>query len=642
MKKFLLKTVIFASISIFLASCGSTAVAPSSETAGETVAQTQETVANQIADEMNKVAPETNLETSQDEKSDDSDDSNNLVEENRQTESQGSISAEPEVTAESEIGNPNGITFVSTAPSSAKATIINSNPGENAENDENKANDAEQNSESDDTQSTEKVSDEDSNLEKTSGNAPTTDEKSRVTEYAIFDEPEVVVHDLPETASEKTESEEQKVEAVEETPVAQENPSETEENTVSENSEPKNEITENREENANSEPTSEITESETESENPAAAASAPEETNQEANPKEEASKTEFTPSRSVTVKKNQYLDITYPGTGWVYIGETQKDALFNYFGRKLGTGNTTFSLRAKNAGETMLHFYKNDALTGEYIDDYLSVKVEDSTGTGRVKAPSYAEIVPAAPQRRIERENSILENEAKKQSQKAEEKSPTEKTDTKSAETKKSESPKNDSPKVPPLAENKKSESEKQTLSQPAQNIAASPKTESDIKTVIQTTDSENSKTEAANQGEKENPKKETAVQSFEYTPISSESKQNTENVPIQEEPKVKSRVTEKPSFDESLLDEAKKDFEDKKYADALKKAEEYYNSANTRLDEALFLLGQISESNSSVKDIRFAVDSYDLLVKRFPQSKYWKQAKQRSVYLKRFYIDIR
>ena len=414
---------------------------------------------------------------------------------------------------------------------------------------------------------------------------------------------------------------------MEETPASQENPSEYE-----------------KEGNASPEPTKPetITESETESENPAAAASAPEETNQEANPKEEASKTEFTPSRSVTVKKNQYLDITYPGTGWVYIGETQKDALFNYFGRKLGTGNTTFSLRAKNAGETMLHFYKNDALTGEYIDDYLSVKVEDSTGTGRVKAPSYAEIVPAAPQRRIERENSILENEAKKQSQKAEEKSPTEKTDTKSAETKKSESPKNDSPKEPPLAENKKSESEKQTLSQPAQNIAASPKTESDIKTVIQTTDSENSKTEAANQGEKENPKKETAVQSFEYTPISSESKQNTENVPIQEESKVKSRVTEKPSFDESLLDEAKKDFEDKKYADALKKAEEYYNSANTRLDEALFLLGQISESNSSVKDIRFAVDSYDLLVKRFPQSKYWKQAKQRSVYLKRFYIDIR
>jgi len=93
---------------------------------------------------------------------------------------------------------------------------------------------------------------------------------------------------------------------------------------------------------------------------------------------------------------------------------------------------------------------------------------------------------------------------------------------------------------------------------------------------------------------------------------------------------------------DESLLEKAKKEFEEKKFADALRDAQEYYNNAQTRLDEALYLLGQISESNSNIRDIRFAVDSYDMLIKRFPASKYWKEAKQRSIYLKRFYIDIR
>ncbi len=93
---------------------------------------------------------------------------------------------------------------------------------------------------------------------------------------------------------------------------------------------------------------------------------------------------------------------------------------------------------------------------------------------------------------------------------------------------------------------------------------------------------------------------------------------------------------------DESLLEKAKKEFEEKKFVDALRDAQEYYNNASTRLDEALFLLGQISESNSQIRDIRFAVDSYDMLVKRYPASKLWKDAKNRSIYLKRFYIDIR
>ena len=110
----------------------------------------------------------------------------------------------------------------------------------------------------------------------------------------------------------------------------------------------------------------------------------------------------------MTVKNNQYIEVNYPGSGWVYIGETEKTPLFSYFGRKLGTENTSFTLRSRKAGKTVLHFYKNDALTSRYIDDYLEVIVQDESATPGTKsvAPSYAEIVPPKPERRITEEQT--------------------------------------------------------------------------------------------------------------------------------------------------------------------------------------------------------------------------------------------
>ena len=48
------------------------------------------------------------------------------------------------------------------------------------------------------------------------------------------------------------------------------------------------------------------------------------------------------PSRSMTIKKNQYIDITYPGTGWIYLGQKDNKKDFTFFGRKLGGKDTSF------------------------------------------------------------------------------------------------------------------------------------------------------------------------------------------------------------------------------------------------------------------------------------------------------------
>ena len=512
---------------------------------------------------------------------------------------------------------------------------------------------------------TEKVSDEDSYLAKETGNAPMTDERGKISDYFIFDEPEVLVHDLPETQEEEKKEEPQILLDSEKTEQAEDSVN----TVISENSENTPQINQEK----ISEPSSSVATAENSfskapivpSKEAGGEVKGENQASKEEIPLTEEEKPEETesimPSRSVTVKINQYLDVTYPGKGWTYIGEENKKDIFNYFGRKLAAKNTTFSLRAKKAGETFLHFYKNDALTGEYIDDYLKVTVEDKKSTGRVKAPSYADIVPAKPQRRIDRANETLNQEKDMSLPENEGKSPekTQATKGKNTDSEKARNSKTDDGKK---AETKKNETKNQQESSPrataakntAANLSSAPlsNVESDIKTVIQNTEGKNSEKTTAGQSSqetransetkaKENTRKQPETEPSIISPISSESEITVdESTPVLMERSSQSRL--EGDSDESLLEKAKKDFADKKYADALREAEEYYNNASTRLDEALFLLGQISESNSNVKDIRFAVDSYDMLVKRFPASKYWKEAKQRSIYLKRFYIDIR
>ena len=97
------------------------------------------------------------------------------------------------------------------------------------------------------------------------------------------------------------------------------------------------------------------------------------------------------PSRKVTLKRMEYLDISYPGRGWIYMGITDGSKDLSYFGRKLGTSDTNFTFQAKTAGTKILHFTKNDALQNEYIEDYIEVEILSEKGSNKthVKAPEF-------------------------------------------------------------------------------------------------------------------------------------------------------------------------------------------------------------------------------------------------------------
>lgn len=286
----------------------------------------------------------------------------------------------------------------------------------------------------------------------------------------------------------------------------------------------------------------------------------------------------FPISRSVSLKVSEYLDISYPGNGWIYMGATDNSKNITYFGRKLGTQNTNFSLQARLPGTKILHFYKNDNLTNQIIDDYIEVRVLEERGNSQthIEAPEYKMPVkakrPAVRTAAAEEESpdfpesdnqgdeviSLVGEEAKKNAQKS-----------KTTAQKKASAP------VTPVTTAPAEEAENNVTSQVTGNAQAEVQksSESDLK---------------------------------------------------------------------NLLADAENKFSQQDYKSALKAVNEYLSNSKDKRDEALFLQGQILEAKSDIQDIAKAIDSYTTLTKNYPASKYWDKANKRIIYLKRFYLQGR
>ena len=295
------------------------------------------------------------------------------------------------------------------------------------------------------------------------------------------------------------------------------------------------------------------------------------------------------PSRSVHIAKNQYLDVVYPGGGWIYLGETDGTKLFSFFGKRFGEADTIFTLRAKNAGKSMLHFYKNDILTGDAIDDWLEVIVEDKTGsaTERITAPSYADIVPPRPapsagDARGENEGIDL-----------------------------SEAGENDTDRFSETAKNgAKGFSGEGTGSASVSGRTAN--SESGAGGISASAD-ENDSASSQSAHKQTGSASAAALSAGDY------------------------------ALDESdLLEKAKSAYDEKNYARALALLDLFFARATSRIDEGLYLKGQTLEAKSALQNIKGAIGAYDELLQKWPESKQWQPARKRSIYLKRMYIDIR
>ena len=327
------------------------------------------------------------------------------------------------------------------------------------------------------------------------------------------------------------------------------------------------------------------------------------------------------PSRSMTLKNKQFVDITYPGSGWIYLGEEDGGDHFIFQGRKLGNDGATFTLRSKAPGTALLHFYKNDILTGNYIDDWIQVTVSENgaTDASHVQAPAYADVVPQKfdlQKNKEQKEKALAEAAAKKQAErdemiqaeKAEEKSPSEGNEEKRGQV--------------AAAPNPAQQSQAQAEIVPAEKVqtviqtAGQEKADSKQKTAVAGTNSDKNKSQAA-QGSGEKAARESQAQGGSSASTSDGKAKN-------------------------LLELALKAYDEKRFEEALDLVQKFFDVATEDLDAGLYLEGLILEAKSSARNIKSAIGAYDTLIKNWPQSPYWRRANERSIYLKRFYIDIR
>ena len=321
-------------------------------------------------------------------------------------------------------------------------------------------------------------------------------------------------------------------------------------------------------------------------------------------------KKEISPSRSVTIGKNQLINIVYPGKGWIYQGNIDEEGNidsrnrnFIFGGRKLGTENYTFTLRSRTAGKFLLHFFKNDGLTGDYIDDYLEVIVDESKTSmpDAITVPSYAETVPPKvsitadkikeEQKRRLREQKEAEELARQAQEKSQESSKSEKTSAGMTEI--------------------SSEQEK-------------------ISTTIQTN------------GKQQEPAPSVAPVSSGSTAAAAVNRDSSQKPrEISKADDYSEQSLEKMN-ESALLKTASKLYDSKDFENALKVITKFFDKASGKIDEGLYLQGQILEAKSPVQNIKDAIESYDLVVKNYPASPFWEKARNRKTFLQRFYINIR
>jgi hypothetical protein len=95
-------------------------------------------------------------------------------------------------------------------------------------------------------------------------------------------------------------------------------------------------------------------------------------------------------------------------------------------------------------------------------------------------------------------------------------------------------------------------------------------------------------------------------------------------------------------STPEELLRQAREALETGGITQGLSLLDRFREQFPAGSDEAWWLYGQLLEANGPERDIRAALDYYRRLVREYPQSPRYDDARRRIAYLERFYLNIR
>ena len=407
------------------------------------------------------------------------------------------------------------------------------------------------------------------------------------------------------------------------------------------------------------------------------------------------------PSRSVVMDKEQYLDIRYPGTGWVYLGEVTKEGnsigtpSLTYFGRRRTSEDTSFTMKSTKPGTTILHFYKQDVLSATFIDDFLEVTITDKVAQNgfRVIAPNYETIVPGYQDTIPQPQDFVTEiaqeipqeipQDTSQNDAPVESSSPVvpsqqqavatqNKPVTQSAPAISTTAPTTTVPAVRETASSNVASTtsapatgETATTARPVTTTAV-PRESSPAATVIVPPQTSSKSSAARN-----SPAQVSTLQQETYQPelpantpsqdnFNPETGMSMENMDL---PWVSQELERQRTADmstsalkeapkeadsgqqqaqEMLLAQAQDYFYAEDYPAALETLNKFFEIAVSDFDAGYYLKGQVLESKSSIKNVKEAQKAYKHVIDSYPQSPFWERAKNRYTYLSRFYFDIR
>ena len=286
-------------------------------------------------------------------------------------------------------------------------------------------------------------------------------------------------------------------------------------------------------------------------------------------------------SRMVAVEEKQRLELTYPGHGWVYVGEQTSQPGLKYEQRKLQDENSIFMFTAEKKGDYILHFSYFDVFTNEFVTDAVAVSVSAARSTAAkamVKAPDY----------QTEADSDATEAQANKNTQAAASQS----------------------------SSNSTANTGTGTTTHTAQAASEAPQTAS--------TGSQSKTSEQAM----------TAGTAEAASSAAGNTGDSTGQSPT--------AASEEVLSPDQLLEKARTAIAAADAGKALTYLNNFFTTAEEKLDEGWLLKGRAYELNGSMRNIRLALDAYKTLTDGFPQSKYWAEADARIRYITGFYINIR
>jgi len=285
-------------------------------------------------------------------------------------------------------------------------------------------------------------------------------------------------------------------------------------------------------------------------------------------------------SRMVAVEEKQRLELTYPGHGWVYVGEQTSQPGLKYEQRKLQDENSIFMFTAEKKGDYILHFSYFDVFTNEFVTDAVAVSVSAARSTAAkamVKAPDY----------QTEADSDTTEAQANKNTQAA--------------------------------------------ASQSSSNSTANTGTGTTTHTVQAA--SEAPQTASTGSQSKTSEQAMTAGTAEAASSAAGNTGDSTGQSPT--------AASEEVLSPDQLLEKARTAIAAADAGKALTYLNNFFTTAEEKLDEGWLLKGRAYELNGSMRNIRLALDAYKTLTDGFPQSKYWAEADARIRYITGFYINI-